>query len=176
MLVFFFFIESTNEKNNIFLYRLFVFLRFSSIIDLYKEVGELEHALNTEFDFSPEDGLPLMVLREKLDQQLVSMREMYKEKRDAIEECLLEQEPLVDELGEEMRVLSLEPLATDAEVSDFKLYLKELREERVRRLDQIDILQNNIRIISTEIEMDLNGTLQKSYVFPHFNPPYFSPQ
>lgn len=122
----------------------------------------MERALNTEFDFRPDDGLPLMVLREKLDEQLVSMREMYNAKRDVIQECLQQQEPLVDELGEDIRVLSLEPLATDAEVKEFELYLKGLKEERIRRLEQIENLQNNIRIISTEIEMDLNRTLQQS--------------
>lgn len=130
--------------------------------DLYKEVGDIERALNTEFDFSPEDGLPLMVLRDKLDQQLVSMREAYKEKRDIIDGCLQEQEPLVNELGEEMRILSLEPLASDADVDEFKVYLRGLKEERVHRLDRIEQLQNGIRIISTEIELDLNDTLQRT--------------
>lgn len=130
--------------------------------DLRKEFDDIERALNTEFDYHPGDGLPLTVLRDNLDEQLVSMRKAYKEKRDIIDGCLLEQEPLVTELGEEMRVLSLEPLASDAEVAEFKEYLRDLKEERVNRLDKIDQLQNNIRIISTQIELSLNDTLQKS--------------
>lgn len=131
-------------------------------IELHNEHEDLQRALNTEIDFSPEDGLPLKVLKERLDQQLVSMRNMYKEKRDIIEKCLLEQEPLVDELGEDPRILLRDPLATDTEIEEFKLYLADLREERIHRLEKIDNLQNKIRIISIEIEIGLNKTLQTS--------------
>lgn len=126
---------------------------------MHNEHEDLQRALNTEIDFRPEDGLPLKVLKERLDQQLVSMRNMYKEKHDIIDQCLLEQQPLIDELGEDPRILSLNPLATDAEVEDFKIYLADLKEERIHRLDKIADLQDKIRIISIEIEIDLNKTL-----------------
>lgn len=145
----------------LFLRVIHIFIALKSI-ELHNEHEDLQRALNTEIDFSPEDGLPLKVLKERLDEQLVSMRDMYKEKHDIINKCLEEQGPLVDELDEEPRILLLDPLATDAEIEDFKLYLVELKEERIHRLDKIGDLQDKIRIISIEIEIDLNKTLQTS--------------
>lgn len=129
---------------------------FLETIDQYKEVSDLERGLNTEFDFRPDEGLPLMVIKEQLEKNLVSMRELYNEKRSMIENLLNEQEPLVGELGENTRDLPLDPLASESEIKDFKLYLCGLKEERIHRLEEINRLQKDIKAICIETELNIN--------------------
>lgn len=116
----------------------------------------MERALNTEFNFRPDEGLPLMVIKEQLENNLVSMRELYNEKRSMIESLLTEQEPLVDELGEDARDLQLDPLASESEIQDFKLYLCGLKEEKIHRLEEINRLQKDIKAICIETELSVN--------------------
>lgn len=100
--------------------------------------------------------MPLMVYQEKLDSDLKEMREKYQQKLEQIEECLRAQEQLCTELDENLRELSTDPLASDAQIYEFENYLLDLRNERVRRLNEIESLQLEIHGYADAIGIQLN--------------------
>lgn len=132
-------------------------------IELLEEANELKRKLNMDFDFDlNQNDMPLMVYQEKLDSNLMEMREKYDQKMNQIEECLRTQQLLCEELNENMRQLSTDPLASDSEIYDFKNYLLDLKTEKARRLNEIECLCHGIRALCEEIGMHENELLQKT--------------
>lgn len=129
-------------------------------IDLLKEAVDLKRQLNVDLDFdlNRPDDMPLMVYQEKLDTDLKEMREKYQQKLEQIEECLRAQEQLCNELNENLRELSTDPLASDAEIFEFENYLLDLRTERARRLNEIQSLQMEIHVLAEEMGIELNDS------------------
>lgn len=109
----------------------------------------MKRKLNVEigFDLTRSDDMPLMVYQEKLDSDLSEMRERYEQKMCQIEECLREQQLLCNELNEELRDLATDPLATDSEIFEFQNYLLDLKNEKVRRTNEIERLQFEIQAL-----------------------------
>lgn len=118
----------------------------------------MKRQLNVDIDFDLDrpDNMPLMVYQEKLDSDLKEMREKYQQKLEQIDECLRAQEQLCAELSENLRELSTDPLASDAEIFDFENYLLDLRSERARRLNEIESLQMEINVLAQEMAIELN--------------------
>lgn len=132
-------------------------------IELLDEANELKRKLNMDFDFDlNQNDMPLMVYQEKLDSNLMEMREKYDQKMNQIEECLRTQQLLCEELNENMRQLSTDPLASDSEIYDFENYLLDLKTEKARRLNEIECLRHEIRALCEEIGMHENELLQKT--------------
>lgn len=127
-------------------------------IDLLKEAEELKRQLNVDLDFDLKrpDDMPLMVYQEKLDSDMKEMREKYQQKLEQIEECLRTQQQLCAELNENLRELSTDPLASDADIFEFENYLLDLRSERARRLNEIESLQMEIHVLTEEMGIELN--------------------
>lgn len=114
-----------------------------------------------EFDFDlNQNDMPLMVYQEKLDSNLAEMREKYEIKMNQIEECIRSQQLLCEELDESIRPLSIDPLASDSEIYDFKNYLVDLKTEKARRLNEIECLRHEIHAICEEIGLDKSELLQ----------------
>lgn len=126
--------------------------------DLLKEAVDLKRQLNVDLDFdlNRPDDMPLMVYQEKLDSDLKEMREKYQQKLEQIEECLRTQQQLCTELNENLRELSTDPLASDADIFEFENYLLDLRSERARRLNEIESLQMEIHVLTEEMGIELN--------------------
>lgn len=114
--------------------------------------------VDLDFDLNRPDDMPLMVYQEKLDSDLKEMREKYQQKLEQIEECLRSQEQLCTELSENLRELSTDPLASDAEIFEFENYLLDLRGERARRLNEIESLQMEIHVLAEEMGIELNDS------------------
>lgn len=112
--------------------------------------------VDIDFDLNRPDDMPLMVYQEKLDSDLKEMREKYQHKLEQIEECLRTQEQLCSELNENLRELSTDPLASDADIFDFENYLLDLRSERARRLNEVETLQMEINVLAQEMGIELN--------------------
>ena len=129
----------------------------------------MKRKLNVDFEFDLErsDEMPLMVYQEKLDSDLNEMREKYRQKMEQIDECLKTQQRLCEELNENLRVLSVEPLASDSEIYDFEKYLLDLKSERARRLNEIECLQHEIQALCEEMGMDIDILNQTKYEFIH---------
>lgn len=129
----------------------------------------MKRKLNVDFEFDLErsDEMPLMVYQEKLDSDLSEMREKYRQKMDQIDECLEMQRKLCEELNENFRVLSVDPLASDSEIYDFEKYLLDLKSERARRLNEIECLQHEIQALCEEIGIDIAILNQTKYEFIH---------
>lgn len=117
------------------------------------EANELKRQLNVDIDFDLErvDGMPLMVYQEQLDSDLKEMRERYQQKMAKIEECLREQQTLCDEMGENLRTLLTDPMASDSDIFEFENYLLDLKSERQRRLSDIEQLQLEIHVLTNEM-------------------------
>lgn len=128
---------------------------------MVEEAQNLKRALrDTEFQLITNDDnqMSLMEYEEKLDQDLAEMRELYQKKKNIIDECLLEQKVLCDELSEEPRELSTNPLATEADISDFRAFLQELTQEKYRRTNEIAMLQQKIEDLCTEMDIVVSDT------------------
>lgn len=125
-------------------------------IELHIEALELKRKLNIDIEFNLDrcNKMPLMVYRDKLDMDLNEMREKYHEKMNKIDNHLKTQHQLCIELNEDIRELSVDPLASDAEMYDFENYLIELKSEKTRRLNEIECLQNEIHALCNELGID----------------------
>lgn len=99
-----------------------------------------------------------MDYKEKLEADMTELRELYEKKRNVIDECLLEQKTLCEELGEEPRELTTDPLATEVEISEFKAYLTDLQHEKLRRVHEIGCHQQQIEDLCNEMEVTVSET------------------
>lgn len=123
-----------------------------------KEARDLKRALNVDFEISSNhnNDVPLTVFHQKLDNDLSEMRELYHKRKYEIEECLRQQEELCAALEERQRPLSSDPLPTEAEVSEFEVYLVDLREEKLRRENEINNMKQEIKSIYDELDLSTN--------------------
>lgn len=131
------------------------------MIELLEEARNLKRTLrDTGFNLfmNENNEMSLMDYKDKLDQDLVELRELYEKKRNIIDECLLEQKVVCEELGEEPRELSTDPLATEIQISDFKTYLGDLHREKMHRINEIGSLQQMIEDLCNEMEIPVNDT------------------
>lgn len=131
------------------------------MIELLEEARNLKRTLrDTGFNLfmNENNEMSLMDYKDKLDQDLVELRELYEKKRNIIDECLLEQKVVCEELGEEPRELSTDPLATEIQISDFKTYLGDLNREKMHRINEIGSLQQMIEDLCNEMEIPVNDT------------------
>lgn len=102
-----------------------------------------------------------MVRVERFDASLVDSRRMYAEKKRKIDACLTEQATLCQELGEEPQNLSIDPLASDEQVVAFESYLTDLKAEKVRRIDEIEMLKQNIRELCISMELVMSQSVSE---------------
>lgn len=128
-------------------------------IELLEKAQNLKTALrDTQFELflNKNNEMPLVEYKEKLEQDLSELHQMYATKKVVIDECLLEQKVLCEELGEEPRGLSSNPLATETEIAEFKSYLAELEHEKIRRINEIANLQQTIQELCNEMGISIN--------------------
>lgn len=127
---------------------------------------ELKRKLNVDFDFELDrmDGMPLMIYQVKLDSDLTEMREKYGQKMNRIKQFLETQQLLCDDLGENLRTLSTDPLASDSEIYEFENYLIDLESEKARRSNEIKCLQHEIQALCKEMGIDKSDQNQTMYV------------
>lgn len=123
---------------------------------------DLKRKLNVDIDFELDrtNGTPLMVYQAQLDLNLTEMREKYSQKMDQIKKCLESQQVLCDELNENLRTLSTDPLASDSEIYDFENYLIDLESEKASRLSKIECLQHEINALCKEIGIEISDQNQ----------------
>lgn len=123
-----------------------------------EEALKLKRKLNTDFNFDLKhaEDMPLMVYQNKLDSDLTDMREKYGQKMNQIEECLKTQQELCEELNENLRELSTDPLASDSEIYDFENYLVNLKSEKARRHNEIEGLTHEIQVLCEEMGLQKN--------------------
>lgn len=120
-------------------------------------------ALNTDFKVASNENnaMPLMVYKEKLDSDLVDMRQMYEEKKRIIDECLAEQINLCNQLNEELRGLSTDPLASETDVEEFKSYLLDLKSEKLHRVNEIEFLKRKINDLCDEMDLMVSESVHE---------------
>lgn len=134
-----------------------------TLTDLIKESNQLMRALNTDFKVASNENnaMPLMVYKEKLDSDLVDMRQMYEEKKRIIDECLAEQINLCNQLNEELRGLSTDPLASETDVEEFKSYLLDLKSEKLHRVNEIEFLKRKINDLCDEMDLMISESVHE---------------
>ncbi|XP_031632190.1 protein regulator of cytokinesis 1-like isoform X2 [Contarinia nasturtii] len=163
-----FYLESMSENLKLFYKDVFTELEnkqnevSKEIEELHIEALELKRKLNIDFEFNLDrsDKMPLMVYRDKLDMDLNEMREKYHEKMNKIENFMKTQHQLCLELNENIRELSVDPLASDSEIHEVENYLIELKSEKTRRLNEIECLQNEIHTLCNELGTDISDLFQ----------------
>lgn len=130
---------------------------------LQEEASEMKKSLNVDFELVTNDNneLPLSVYLERLDNDLMDMRELYQRRKEEIENCLEQQEALCKEMEEPLRSLALNPLASEYEVATFQEYLIDLKSEKLRRRNEIENLRRNIEAICDEIEVPMNNSIDE---------------
>lgn len=135
-------------------------------IELLKEAMDLKRKLNVDFDFELDrmDGTPLMIYQVNLDSNLTKMREKYWQKMNQIKKFIETQQLLCDDLGEDPRTLSTEPLASDSEIDEFENYLLDLESERSRRFNEITCLQHEIQALCNEMGIEKSHQSETMYV------------
>lgn len=131
--------------------------------ELLVEAKNLKEALNVEFKIcsNANNELPLFDYLQQLDSDLVQMRELYKKRRDEIENFLDEQQLLCEALNEPLRHLSLNPLPSESEVSAFEEYLIVLKSEKLKRENEINCLKQEIGSMCDELDMPLSESIDK---------------
>lgn len=146
-------------------YEIFFFVL--RLAGLHSEAKKLKRALNVEFDFctNADNDLPLTVYHEKLDNDLFEMRELFKSRKQKIEECLQEQQILCAALHEDERTLQLDPLPTELEMQDFEMYLLDLKSEKLRRENEISKLKKEIGELCVELELTISESALREYVW-----------
>lgn len=134
-----------------------------TLTDLIKESNQLMRALNTDFKVASNENnaMPLMVYKEKLDSDLVDMRQMYEEKKRIIDECLAEQINLCNQLNEDLRGLSTDPLASETDVEEFKSYLLDLKSEKLHRVNEIEFLKRKINDLCDEMDLMVSESVHE---------------
>lgn len=134
-----------------------------TLTDLIKESNQLMRALNTDFKVASNENnaMPLMVYKEKLDSDLVDMRQMYEEKKRIIDECLAEQINLCNQLNEDLRGLSTDPLASETDVEEFKSYLLDLKSEKLHRVNEIEFLKRKINDLCDEMDLMISESVHE---------------
>lgn len=107
--------------------------------------------------------LSLMDYKDKLEEDMAELRDLYEKKKNIIDECLLEQKVICEELGEEPKELTTDPLATEMEISEFRTYLVDLQHEKLRRVHEIGSLQQQIEELCNEMEVSVSDTARATY-------------
>lgn len=157
--------ESENRKTKI----------LQTIEGLRREAATLRRLLKEdeidgggmEVGMEQQSGMPLHLVQIALDRSLEKMREKLKHRHELIDEYLFEQETLCEELGEEQRILSKDPLPSEASMCEFRTYLDNLRAEKLQRFEDIATMRRDIKIMmghlgifpQTEREQDLINAL-----------------
>ncbi|XP_055595382.1 protein regulator of cytokinesis 1-like [Uranotaenia lowii] len=156
--------ESENRKLNI----------LKTIEELKQEAANLKRLLREDIagdDVEPEPGIPLRLVQIQLDQSLEVMREKLRLRHDHIDEYLLEEETLCEELGETPRLLSKDPLPSEAEMCEFRSYLDNMRAEKLQRFDEIASMRREIKIMMSQLEIVAQSERQDELINAKNFPP-----
>uniref|UniRef100_A0A182N2K7 Protein regulator of cytokinesis 1 n=1 Tax=Anopheles dirus TaxID=7168 RepID=A0A182N2K7_9DIPT len=100
----------------------------------------------------PSGRVPLIERRNALDASLLQMRQQLSERHEIIDQYLLEMETLCEELTEEPRLLSKDPLPTERELTEVRSYLDHLMAEKMARLDEIANLRRETKKLMSYLE------------------------
>uniref|UniRef100_A0A182KEJ9 Protein regulator of cytokinesis 1 n=1 Tax=Anopheles christyi TaxID=43041 RepID=A0A182KEJ9_9DIPT len=110
-------------------------------VDLQRLLGEQQQqCLPAELETRP-----LLEQRIAIDESLEQMRKKLNQRHEIIDEYMLEMETLCEELSEEPRTLSKDPLPTERELIDFRSYLDHLIAEKLQRLEDIGNLRRETK-------------------------------
>ncbi|XP_017109106.2 protein regulator of cytokinesis 1 [Drosophila bipectinata] len=116
------------------------------ISGLRAEASNLTRLLHESVDIGDRpDDMPLVLWQLKLDKSIEHLREELARRRAEICELLLQQEQLCEELGELPLPLLDDPLPTPEEMDCFRGRLDQLREQRVRRVEEMNQLRQSIK-------------------------------
>lgn len=133
--------------------------------EMLEEAKNLKEALNVDFNIcsNANNELPLSDYLKRLDSDLEEMRELYKKRRDEIENCIDEQQLLCEALNEPLRHLSLNPLPSELEVASFEEYLIDLKSEKLKRENEIDCLKQEIGSMCDELDMPMSESVDRRW-------------
>lgn len=135
-------------------------------VDELEKAKKLKKALNTDFDIRTNDNdeLPLTEYLAQLKIDLEEFEELFNRRREEVENCIEEQRLLCEALEEPLRPLSLDPLATELELSIFQEHLTNLKSEKRRRSKEIDCLKEEIEAICTELDVTVSESVNERWV------------
>lgn len=154
--------ESENRKRRI----------LEAIESLRQEANNLRRLLNEEeLTDIQQSGMPLHLVQIALDRSLEKMRDKLKTRHELIDEYLFEQETLCEELGEPLRELPKDPLPSEAEMSEFRTYLDNLRAEKLQRFDEIAAMRREIKIWMNQLEIVPQSDRQQELINARNFPP-----
>jgi protein regulator of cytokinesis 1 len=122
---------------------------------LGEEKNDLKRLLQEDVTEISSCGLPLYTLQVQIDESLKTLREKLDARRSQIDEFLLERDQLCEELDEEKRELKDDPLPSEDEMRDFRIYLDALNEEKFTRLDDISNIRKDIKNLLQHLEIHL---------------------
>ncbi|EDV44572.1 uncharacterized protein Dana_GF20258 [Drosophila ananassae] len=116
------------------------------ISSLRAEASTLTHLLHEPMDIGdrPED-MPLVLWQLKLDESIEHLRDGLAKRRAEISDMLQKQEHLCKELGEQPLPLLDDPLPTVEEMGYFREHLDQLRDQRVRLVEEMKELRQSIK-------------------------------
>lgn len=151
-----------NSRYNTDIYKtLFIATHYVNVIstclDLRSEANHLEEQLQVTIDRDGlvESRLCLFMLQEQLNSRIAGLREQLKERKNEITKLLMEQQTLCEDMQCDGKELSLEPLASATELSDFRRHLSELVTEKCERIVQIRDYQQKIKKMCNRLETPL---------------------
>lgn len=110
-----------------------------------EEAIKLRRLLKIDLQLQTDENIPFFTLKFKLDESLQDLRELLKNRKEEIYKLRLEQEELCDELNENKRELLDDPLPTENELNEFRLYLQNLYKIKDERIEEIQQLRHNIK-------------------------------
>ncbi|XP_050080243.1 protein regulator of cytokinesis 1-like [Anopheles maculipalpis] len=124
------------------------------IAQLKQEALNLQRLLGEQTPCLPPgtETKPLLEQRSTLDASLEKMRQALSKRHEIIDEYMLEMETLCEELSEEPKILSKDPLPTEHELTEFRSFLDHLMAEKMQRLDEIANLRRETKRLMGYLE------------------------
>lgn len=106
---------------------------------------------------------PLLIYQAELDRNIEIYRQQVRDKREQINDLLMEQESLCEELDEMPKELPTNPLPSDHELLEFRNYLDGLHKEKVERANSIKTMRQEIKhylqLLNATIKTDTENHL-----------------
>lgn len=127
------------------------------ISELQNEILNVRQILSLDTAIKFPTNKPLLVCQNELENHLSGLRETLQERSVEIHKLLSEQNVLCDELDVQPYTLTLNPLPTSEEVSNFEMYLAKLRTEKESRMRQVLTLRSKIKDCLRALEIILSS-------------------